>query len=58
MSEDTGGGGNDERLLGTDEGLLAPVDAGNSGESSLTALLLDDRYSDILAIILRALPDR
>jgi hypothetical protein len=44
--------------LGTDEGLLAPVDAGNSGESSLTALLLDDRYSDILAIILRALPDR
>jgi hypothetical protein len=39
-----------------DEG-LGPMDSGESGEC-LTALLLDDRYSDILATILRALPDR
>ncbi len=41
---------------GGDEG-CEPPDAADSG-GSLTDLLLDDRHSEILAIILRALPER
>lgn len=47
------------RVFMTDEKEQQPGPAADGhGEAGLTALLVDERYSEILALVLQALPER